>query len=51
MIVPLVIHSSFSLCHYVSFYYSGSAMNVAYGPEELLRYLSDASRVSQVSDV
>ena len=22
-------------------------MNVAYGPEELLRYLSDASRVSQ----
>ena len=30
-----------------SYVLSGSAMNVAYGPEELLRYLSDASRVSQ----
>ncbi len=26
-------------------------MNVAYEPEELVRYLSDASRVSQVSGV
>ena len=28
---------------------SGSAMNVAYGPAELKKFLSEAARVSQVS--
>lgn len=31
------------------FLYSGSAMNVAYGPVELKTFLEEAARVSQVS--
>ena len=32
-----------------SYVLSGSAMNVAYGPEELKKYLEEASKVSLVS--
>ena len=31
------------------FFHSGSAMNVAYGEEEMKRFLEEASQVSQVS--
>lgn len=33
---------------FVSFLCSGSAMNVAYGPVELKKFLQEAARVSQV---
>ena len=36
---------------FVSFLCSGSAMNVAYGPVELKKFLQEAARVSQVSSL